>query len=576
MTEEIKKYLTNPLISVTTKFKWILDNKNEELLKWCVENYIQIEMGNQELRNLLHEIKDISYLKDYIKNPSIFIDSEIKKSIILQLHLVDPEFKDKTKFKEYIEECIEDNSIGFALNDICDLIEEVNDDEFTKKCIYNENLYLDIRSIKYLLGNLNVHYDNNKEFIQTILLDERMPFAKKDRVELIIGTGDKEFIEKCIDDKSSIFGDKYSAERTYLAITLCNKDILKKCINMPKDIGKLNINENLTYGIELEAENDIEDEDADYYRIELINRDDDPFFDESFYEPYRTILNWQVKKESSLFYGIEFASPILENCEDDIESIYRITTLMKQLRLHTTNDCGGHIHIGAHYFDCVDDYKNLFEIWGNSEKILYLIANKEGEYPREEVIKYAKPIPRENENKKSNEDDKYEFIEDAKKRQDNIKKFGLNIKNVGDLYNNTIEFRMSNGTLEPEIILQNITLYARIMQASKEITKIMNKIRNGEKITKEEKQKLIYKEMLKRNIPDDDNMKILMNLLFDKDNERTIYEKRYYANKDFLVNNNLMRNAVFPKIDYGQLQEKDEIMKEVDKYSENFETQEVR
>ncbi len=571
MTDEIKEYLTSYLISSTDKYKWILENKSDELLKWCIENNHKIGISSFGIKNLILETGDIPYIKSCIENPNITLSSGGKTTLILKLGLSDPMFKDKKEYEKYIKQCIENSSLGLVSSDICDLLREIDDDEYKKKCIYNKKLYLDSKSIEYLIESLIFNYELNKEFIQTILLDEKISFAKRVRVELIIRTGDTKFIKQFLTNENDILGDKYSAERTYLAITFGDNHLLKKHINMPQNFMSMNIPKNLTYGVELEAESSIEDDDSDYYRTKLLERSED--FDESFYQPYKHVLDWTIEDEYSMINGIEFTSPVLKNTYEDIESIYRMTTLMKQLRFHPTQDCGGHIHIGADYFDCVEDYKNLFEIWANSEKILYLISNKEGEYPREGIMEYAKPITREKTVEIENELSKKDvFIEDAKEKQKDNKHYSLNILNIGKRFNkNTIEFRISNGSLEPEIILQNITLYARVMQVSKELTKITNKIKNGEQITEEEKQKIIYKEMLKREIPDDDNMKILMKLLFDDKEERNVYEKRYYANKDLFVYMDSIRSTKFPKLDYEQLNDKKDIMQEVENYSKNYE-----
>ena len=564
MTEEIKKFLTNRLIP-------ILEIESDELLKWCIENNHKIGISSIGIKNLILEIGDIPYIKSCIENPNITLSSGGKTSLILKLGLIDPMFKDKNEYEKYIKQCIENSSLGLVSGDICDLLKEINDDGYKKKYIYNnKKLYLDSICMKYVIADLLLNYDINKVFIQTVILDEEIPFEKRDRVELIAKTGDKKFIKQFLTSENDILGDKYSAERTYLAILFGDNNILKEHINMLQNFMSMNIPKNLTYGVELEAESSIEDGDSNYYRTELLERSED--FDESFYQPYKYLLDWKIKDEYSMINGIEFTSPILKNTYEDIESIYRMTTLMKQLRLHPTESCGGHIHIGADYFDCVEDYKNLFEIWANSEKILYLISNKEGEYPREGVMEYAKPITREKTKEIENEFTKKDvFIENAKEKQKDNKHYSLNILNIGRRFNkNTIEFRMPNGSLEPEIILQNITLYARIMQVSKELTKITNKIKNGKQITKDEKQKIIYKEMLKREIPDDDNMKILMKLLFDDKEERTVYEKRYYANKDLFSYMDSIRGTKFPKLDYEQLNDKD-IMQEVENYSKNYE-----
>ena len=43
-----------------------------------------------------------------------------------------------------------------------------------------------------------------------------------------------------------------------------------------------------------------------------------------------------------------------------------------------TCDNEGHIHIGADYLTDIDSWKNLIEIWGNTEEVLQETLNKLG------------------------------------------------------------------------------------------------------------------------------------------------------------------------------------------------------
>lgn len=44
--------------------------------------------------------------------------------------------------------------------------------------------------------------------------------------------------------------------------------------------------------------------------------------------------------------------------------------------------CGGHVHISSDYLTSKEAYANLFEIFGNAERILYIISNEKGDIPR--------------------------------------------------------------------------------------------------------------------------------------------------------------------------------------------------
>lgn len=94
-------------------------------------------------------------------------------------------------------------------------------------------------------------------------------------------------------------------------------------------------------------------------------------------------------EDSSLVMGagIEVVSPILRDKKEDVEDIYMICNMLQEAGQEIGNCCGGHIHIGSDYLTSKEAYANLFEIFGNTERILYLISNQKGEIPRREVRK---------------------------------------------------------------------------------------------------------------------------------------------------------------------------------------------
>lgn len=47
---------------------------------------------------------------------------------------------------------------------------------------------------------------------------------------------------------------------------------------------------------------------------------------------------------------------------------------------------------------------------------------------------------------------------------------GLNRANLGSRGKNTIEFRMANGSIDPDIIKQNVMLYGSLLNTAREMT----------------------------------------------------------------------------------------------------------
>ena len=83
--------------------------------------------------------------------------------------------------------------------------------------------------------------------------------------------------------------------------------------------------------------------------------------------------------------GVEVVSPVLKDNNEDIEDIYMACNMLQEASQEIGNCCGGHVHIGSDYLTSKEAYANLYEIWGNTERIMYIISNEKGEIPRRKV-----------------------------------------------------------------------------------------------------------------------------------------------------------------------------------------------
>ena len=192
--------------------------------------------------------------------------------------------------------------------------------------------------------------------------------------------------------------------------------------------------------------------------------------------------------------------------------------------------CGGHIHIGADYLTMEESWRNLTEIWGNLEEILYTISNKAGEIPRSGVSEYASPISSDFENifnsgnvDLTNEEELKRFIKDAQESR----YYGINFMNIED-YNNTIEFRLANGTIDADTWIQNINLFGGIVRSSEDLAKIQTK--PEEERTEEEKNILEYFEQIKSSkISNQEKLEALLSIVIPEE-YRDIYRERYEVN----------------------------------------------
>ena len=245
-------------------------------------------------------------------------------------------------------------------------------------------------------------------------------------------------------------------------------------------------------------------------------------------------IGWETEEDGSLNNGVEVKSPILTDNKKDVEDIYIVCSILQECGNNTSERCGGHIHIGADYLKSKEAYINLFEIWGNAEKIICKMSNETGSIPRIGLQEYAVPIsPKLNEAIESetvnleNEEDLEQFIDKVQKVQGE-RYSGLNLLNINN-GKNTIEFRIPNGTINPDTWIENARLFGRIIQVSQKLVDIEKQPQNS----KEERLVELKNQLKEEEIAEQEKMEILLELLFSEE-ERQVYRERYITSSKLL------------------------------------------
>ena len=100
---------------------------------------------------------------------------------------------------------------------------------------------------------------------------------------------------------------------------------------------------------------------------------------------------------------------------------------------------------------------------------------------------------------------------------------GLNLTNIGNSKKNTIEFRMANGTLNPEVIKQNVFLYASIIDTAVKVTE------------EPEKYEKKIQQFLNHDVTEQEKAQSFLNLIIDSDEDKKIYLDRWESVKDAKV-----------------------------------------
>ena len=455
-------------------------------------------------------------------------NSELVEKFIKEWHLngrAAIEFVIATKDKEYIRNSLKNKEQYFGQY-------VLSHDYFRLMRAMGDNIQETIQQIleqkeEYNLTNSEIVpiiiETGDTEFIKRMIdKREQYGFSSSDLVFLIRNTKEAKFIEQCI-NQSQLYGLGEKKVDTLIESTMDIPFIInyvRENANKNAEIMKrIKLPKGMTIGMEIESEGDASEA---------------LLCDEEILE------GWTLEQDKSLENGVEVVSPVLKSEDGREKEIYDICSILRLCGNYISYRCGGHIHIGADYLKNIDAWKNLIEIWSNTENILYIISNAEGDIPRSEVFEYAAPISQNIEKfiengevDLENEDDVEELckkLQHLQGRDLDSRYSGINFENFGNESKNTIEFRLSNGTIDPETWIENINLFGGIIAVSQELADIQEKIENGIETTEEEQAKLDAFERIKEiEINEEEKLKCLLTLAIDSKDQH-VYFNRYYTN----------------------------------------------
>lgn len=310
-----------------------------------------------------------------------------------------------------------------------------------------------------------------------------------------------------------------------------------------KDFGKLELPEDFKFGIELEAFN-------------VKTKGKDSLYTGKSAE-YIKSKNWHMatKSEESLVGegGAELVSPILRDTEQYWEDIFDMCEQMKKFngnkgdKVVADSKCGLHIHFDA---ECLakdpNKMRNFLRLYAESEELLYKMCNDKNNPIRKGAInkdfkgihlisamwrngmaaptgkKILKQI-QEGTLKVSYKKFGRLRMFASKYKLDERRYAGLNLTNIGNSKKNTIEFRMANGTLDPEVIKQNVFLYSSLINTAIKIT------------DNPELYKDSLSEFYKTDVSEKEKAENFLNLIIESPEDRQIYMDRWESVKQAQV-----------------------------------------
>ena len=407
------------------------------------------------------------------------------------------------------------------------------DDEFAKAIVI-KSLYDDRIKIQQLSSISN-------DYCKMAIIESLK--NRNEKIKLVETLNDKFLKELLIEVLNS---EQYDEKMGFPCLKRTN--LKEKFLDKNRKYTEIGLDKKMTIGMEIESEGPLNS-----IMLALKNI--------AISEKKGGIRGWQTKDDGSLSNGVEIVSPILSDSKEDIEDIYMICSMLKNGQ-RASERCGGHIHIGADYLTSKEAYINLFEIWGNTEKIIYQMCNENGEIPRSGIQEYAPPIsPKLNEALENgtinieNEDELDEFIEQIQNIQGE-RYSGLNLLNINNV-KNTIEFRIPNGTINPDVWIENARLFGRIVQMSQRLAVIEKQT----EISKEDEHLIELFDTLKQDIPEEQKMEILLELLFTEE-ERQVYRERYNKCakrlKEMPDEENPLNKSKFSSVNFKKKHSKDE------------------
>lgn len=216
----------------------------------------------------------------------------------------------------------------------------------------------------------------------------------------------------------------------------------------------LDLNNSITFGCEIEFEG-INDR-------KLLSED-----------VCKNFPHWKFKDDLSLKKGAEICSPCMN---DDSKNWIDLSNVCEVIKKGASigDNCGGHIHVGAHIFEGIPDYLIKFiKLWSVYENVIFRFSYGEYLSGRMNINSYASTCA----NKlwgdyvllsSSKENDITAIINTIsgynRRQAVNFK----NVKNIQSLLEyNTVEFRCPNGTLDAVVWQNNINFFVKLLECVK-------------------------------------------------------------------------------------------------------------
>ena len=227
------------------------------------------------------------------------------------------------------------------------------------------------------------------------------------------------------------------------------------------------------------------------------------------------------------------------NIPGDVSKFCALCDAMREVGYHydeLQGNAAGQINLGLDYLDSKEAILAFYEIYGNCEELLYYISSEEGQIFRQSIYSSSriKPLSEIIGKRIVDEDLSREGVirlfSNDNSRESGIK--GLSYKKNSVCLRGTsdrdyrLEFRIPNGGCNSKTWMDNIRLYGKMMEKAKQIADLMKK----DYLTPEEENLIRMKiDLQDISLSLEEKLDILMDLLFEDDEIKQIYYRRYSA-----------------------------------------------
>lgn len=225
---------------------------------------------------------------------------------------------------------------------------------------------------------------------------------------------------------------------------------------------KLNFDENLTFGVEIEYGN------AKSNKVERVLKKFSENPEYGYYGKWNFTNDPNFTKfKDGVIYGGEVKTPIFSNDEEKFEELKIMCDKLNKFNAIIDDRMGLHIHVSKDIFS-MDEIKliKFLKMYAVYEHIIYKFGYN-GKYPREVLESYAYPIRKTILDIINSNSLTLNFNHIVHNLNERLlsKESGVNFANLenGILSTNTVEFRMCNGTIDPIVIQNEINLFCNLL-----------------------------------------------------------------------------------------------------------------